>query len=241
MIFHAVGRKRDADEHTPLLRNDQSRVQSPNSHLEAPNAVPSKPDTPVTTTRQSLLRAATTAGATGTIITNTEPARPLLSRPLLTRTSSSTAILQISTLTNNQPKKRPSLLHRATAILQLNSKTPDTYLNRPAQPSHWTDHAHRNPLLQIWDTVQNEASTAATSVAAGTKQQVSITTQLLTTEKIMRAEFGEVGEGDVVLTREWIEFVLGVCLRQPFCTADRMGRFEVLAASAGGRGNWGPW
>lgn len=57
----------------------------------------------------------------------------------------------------------------------------------------------------------------------------------------MLVEYGELAEGATPLDREWVEFVLGVCMRPPFCTAARMGRFEILATSAGGRANWGPW
>ena len=56
----------------------------------------------------------------------------------------------------------------------------------------------------------------------------------------MLQEYAELGEGEVPLSKEWVEYVLGVCLRHPFCTAEKMGRFEVLSASGGARGNWGP-
>lgn len=128
---------------------------------------------------------------------------------------------------------RPSLLRRATDILDLNPKTSYTHRNAPQSPSHWTDHAHRKPLLGIWDAVH-----AAASVSRYPK---SITAQVVSTEKEMLQQFAELREGSEPLTREWIEYVLGVCLRHPFCTAENMGRFEVLAASGGARANWGPW
>lgn len=57
----------------------------------------------------------------------------------------------------------------------------------------------------------------------------------------MLEAFSELDEGERPLTREWIEYVLGVALRQPFCAGEKMGRWERLSDSAGARANWGPW
>lgn len=77
--------------------------------------------------------------------------------------------------------------------------------------------------------------------AAKSKYQVSTTARVVSTEKSMLHNFPELGKGEVVLDRDWVEYVLGVALKHPFCTAERMGRWEVLASSGGARGTWGPW
>ncbi|RMY39022.1 hypothetical protein D0866_02198 [Hortaea werneckii] len=130
-------------------------------------------------------------------------------------------------------RKKPSLFRRATDLLDLCSTTSYTARNAPTQPSHWTDYAHRNTLINTWD--------AEHSAAAQSKYSRSITAQLVSTEKIMLVEFPELAEGPVPLSHKWIEYVLGISLRHPFCTAEKMGRYEVLASSGGTRANWGPW
>ncbi|KAK4544839.1 hypothetical protein LTR36_003743 [Oleoguttula mirabilis] len=132
---------------------------------------------------------------------------------------------------------RPSFLRRATDIvsstLDLDPASSYTHRNAPPTPSHWTDHAHRKALVRIWDTVHAEVATS--------KYQKSTTAQLVSTEKQMLQEYAELEQGAVPVSRAWMEYVLGVCLRHPFCTAESMGRYEVLSASSGTRGNWGPW
>lgn len=63
------------------------------------------------------------------------------------------------------------------------------------------------------------------------------------TEKNLLLQFAELAEGEVVLEREWMEYILGVSLRQPFCSEGNMGKWEVLsgAAKVGGLRAWGPW
>lgn len=59
----------------------------------------------------------------------------------------------------------------------------------------------------------------------------------------MLRQFPELKEGEVALSWAWMEYVLGVALRHPFCAEGGMGRWEVLAGPArvgGGRG-WGHW
>ncbi|KAK3654568.1 hypothetical protein LTR56_003214 [Elasticomyces elasticus] len=65
--------------------------------------------------------------------------------------------------------------------------------------------------------------------------------RVVATEKQMLLAYAELAEGEEALTTAWIEYKLGVSLRRPFCTAERMGRFELLSSSGGLRGNWGPW
>ncbi|KAI6792550.1 hypothetical protein KC361_g6684 [Hortaea werneckii] len=161
---------------------------------------------------------------------------PLLARPLVTRSATTQAALpqqlQYSTFPPPQ-RKRPSLFRRATDMLDLRSTTSYTTRHAPTQPSHWTNYAHRNTLTTTWD--------AEHYAAAQSKYSRSITAQLVSTEKIMLVEFPELAEGPVPLNHKWIEYVLGISLRHPFCTAEKMGRYEVLASSGGARANWGPW
>lgn len=67
--------------------------------------------------------------------------------------------------------------------------------------------------------------------------------QLEAAEKRVLLQFPELAEGEVVLGREWMEHILGVSLRQPFCAEGNMGKWEVLsgAAKVGGLRAWGPW
>jgi hypothetical protein len=76
-----------------------------------------------------------------------------------------------------------------------------------------------------------------------TKRARSVAGQLEATEKSLLLQFPELAEGEVVLGREWMEYVLGVSLRQPFCSEGNMGKWEVLsgAAKVGGLRAWGPW
>jgi len=75
------------------------------------------------------------------------------------------------------------------------------------------------------------------AIAAESKYPKPITAQVVSTEKRMLLEYSELAEGTVTLSREWIEYVLGVSLQHPFCTTERMGRFEVLSVSGGARAN----
>lgn len=63
-------------------------------------------------------------------------------------------------------------------------------------------------------------------------------------EKSLILQFQELGEGEIPLGREWMEYVLGVSLRHPFCAEGRsMGRWEILSGvgRVGGARAWGPW
>lgn len=67
--------------------------------------------------------------------------------------------------------------------------------------------------------------------------------QLDAVKTAMIERFPELAVGDVALGKEWIVWVLGRALRQPFCTEGGMGRWEVLSAVGRGRGggSWGVW
>ena len=117
--------------------------------------------------------------------------------------------------------------------LDLDAENSYTHRNKPPQPSHWHDHAHRAALIKTWDAVSAGASSA--------KYPKSITAQVVSTEKGMLEQFPELGEGVVTLGRNWIEYVLGMALRAPFDSAEKMGRWEMLATSSGSRACWGPW
>jgi len=57
-------------------------------------------------------------------------------------------------------------------------------------------------------------------------------------------QFPELGEGEVTLSRDWMEYVLGLGLRHPFCSEGKaMGRWEILSGvgKVGGARAWGPW
>ena len=185
--------------------------------------------------RPALIRSATARETTAPTASNND-ATPLLSRPLISRTTSAVTVLQNPEQIQHHSAKnnRPSLLRRATDIV---TSTLDLNINddkdKPPAPSHWTDYTHRKPLLQIWDGV-NDAATMS-------KYTTSIAAQLFRAEKQMLEKFPELGEGEQLLTKEWMEYVLGVCLRHPFCTAGNMSRWQVLGSSAGARGVWAPF
>jgi hypothetical protein len=67
---------------------------------------------------------------------------------------------------------------------------------------------------------------------------------LVAVEKSLLLQFPELGEGEVTLTRDWMEYVLGMGLRHPFCSPGKaMGRWEILSGvgKVGGARAWGPW
>lgn len=187
----------------------------------------------VTGRRPILARASTTTAAVPRTSTDVSPS-PLLSRPIVNRSVSATTQLRPSI---ERRPHRPSLLSRATDIIsstfEVSEEDSHASRHKPGKPTHWTDHAHRNALLRVWDAVQEDAG--------GSKYEKSISAQLVSTEKRMLQEFSELGEGGTLLSKEWMEYVLGVCMRHPFCTSRKMGRREVLASSGGFRGNWGPF
>ncbi|CAK3923293.1 Hypothetical predicted protein [Lecanosticta acicola] len=188
--------------------------------------------------RPNIARAATTTAAVspGTIITRArrEPARPELPRAI-TSTASLIGRPHLSKdTTDRMDHPRASFLSRATqAISNQLELGPNDHRNAPPAPSNWSDALHRKYLVRLWDMVEEKA--------AKSKSQVSTTTRVVGTEKSMLHNFPELGKGDVVLNRDWVEYVLGVALRHPFCTTERMGRWEILASSGGARGTWGPW
>jgi hypothetical protein len=204
------------DSATPLLRAIQSSTMYGTT----------------TTSLRSLLPHAQTVAATE----ETAPANPILSRPILTRAATTTAVSRPTT-----PTARPGLLHRISSgidlALELSTESSYAHRNRPAQPSHWTDHAHRAALLKTWDEVHEAAPKEKAKYAR------SVAGQLEATEKSVLLQFPELADGEVLLGREWMEYVLGVSLRQPFCSEGNMGKWEVLsgAAKVGGLRAWGPW
>ncbi|EME78637.1 uncharacterized protein MYCFIDRAFT_178753 [Pseudocercospora fijiensis CIRAD86] len=175
--------------------------------------------------RPHLLRAATTVAAVHTEVASTVaptfPTRPELGRAKTTTTAfldQHTAMAGISSMDRNNP----SLFRRATqAITQTLDLTDQrAHRNAPKAPSNWNDHAHRRYLVKIWDSVNDVTANSS-------KYPKSITAQLR----------GNSARPDA---REFIEYVLGVALRHPFCTQEKMGRWEVLASSGSQRMNWGP-
>lgn len=174
---------------------------------------------------------------TTTVVEETTSATPNFSRPILTHAATTTAVPRTTT----RPAARPGLLHRISSgielALELSTESSYAHRNRPAEPSHWTDHAHREALLKTWDEVHEAAPREKSKYAR------SVAGQLKATEKSVLLQFPELAEGAVVLEREWIEHVLGVSLRQPFCSEGNMGKWEVLsgAAKVGGLRAWGPW
>jgi hypothetical protein len=73
-------------------------------------------------------------------------------------------------------------------------------------------------LLKTWDSVHEAA------VSSQSRYPRSVIGQLVATEKSVVLQFPELAEGEVVLGREWMEYVLGVSLRQPFCAEGNMGK-----------------
>ena len=110
------------------------------------------------------------------------------------------------------------------------------YKNPPDKPTAWKDDVHRKPLLKTWNEVKEEADNSTSKY--GKPRMVA---QLWSTEKRMLLQFPELLEGQVLISREWIEFVLGVCKVQPFSEPERMSRWQILAVGGGPRMNWGPW
>ncbi|USW57075.1 hypothetical protein Slin15195_G103940 [Septoria linicola] len=133
---------------------------------------------------------------------------------------------------------QPNILRRATQVLsqqlEFGQSSAAADRNKPNSPTHWNGNAHRQYLVLVWDKTLEIASKSS-------KYPKSTTAQLVATQQTMIRKFPELSEGAVTLTRDWMEYVLGVALRHPFCTAEGMGRWEVLAASGGTRGTWGPW
>ena len=74
-----------------------------------------------------------------------------------------------------------------TSALELTADTSHAYRNRPEEPTHWTDHAHRNALVRTWDMVQDTVSHS--------RYGRSTTAQLVSAEKQMLERFSELGEG----------------------------------------------
>ena len=132
----------------------------------------------------------------------------------------------------------PSLLRRATQGIsqqfELGQSSSAAHRNRPDPPTSWNGNTHRQYLIIVWDKIVEVA-------ASNSKYPKDTTAQLVACQQTMIRKFPELGTGKVSLDRDWMEYVLGVALRHPFCTAERMGRWEVLASSGGSRGTWGPW
>lgn len=186
--------------------------------------------------RISIPRAQTTAGESST----SAQGRPQLTHATKSSTSLPTLESAAATKTTRKTETRPSLFKRITMqidnALELSGSST---ANTPPQPFHWTDYAHRAALLQTWDDI-HEAAAASTK----SKYPRSVTGQLMAVEKSLLLQFPELGEGEVTLSRDWMEYVLGVSLRHPFCTEGKsMGRWEILSGvgRVGGARAWGPW
>jgi hypothetical protein len=204
---------------TPLLNVDASAV----TQILSQNTMSAA-------TRPAIPRAQTTAGE----VTTSAEAHPLVSTA---KTSTSLPILESATTAKHEP--RPSLFKRIT--MQIDSAldlSGTAASNVPPPPSHWTDYAHRAALLQTWDDIHEAAASTKS------KYPRSITGQLVAVEKSLLLQFPELGEGEVTLTRDWMEYVLGMGLRHPFCSPGKaMGRWEILSGvgKVGGARAWGPW
>ena len=208
--------RKTSNETTPLL----SKKPSPRS-----------PST-LTPARPAVVLAATTKSIPTLNITTDLPTTPLLSRPVLQRAATATDAVRLSNRDALTPTKpgRPSLLRRATDVVAASLTLGSADEDQPSAPTYWVDHVHRKPLLRIWDSLTERTG------------PVDSTTELvIRAQSEMLRQYGELESGDVVLTKDWIEHVLGTCLRNPFCTTKEVGRWQKLATAAGPRGNWGPF
>jgi len=171
---------------------------------------------PSSSARPALLhRAATTASTTTD--TAAPPTTPQLARPIATRQD---AVRPSLNHTATAPA-RPGLIHRLSSSIAQTldlAPSPTTYTadNHPKRPSYWTDHAYRATLLRTWDRMREDAESS---------DPKSVSSQLGAVKKAMVEQFPELGAGDVVLRKEWMTWVLGRALRQPFCTEGGMGRW----------------
>jgi hypothetical protein len=152
--------------------------------------------TTTTSQRPILQHAQTTIGAQ-----DTPTATPNLSRPLLPRATTTSAVLRpTAQRTTSQPATWPGLFSRISShidtALELSTEASYAHRNRPAQPSHWTDHAHREALLKTWDSVHEAA------VNSKSKYPSSVIGQLVATEKSVALQFPELVQGEVVLGRQ---------------------------------------
>ena len=162
-----------------------------------------------------------------------QKARPTLLRAATMSTPTTTTCTQASAT----PSLSRPVLNRAAASLSVDwiSNSTDTlhepgYGNKPGAPTYWADHLHRTPLLQMWYDLPEHPT-----------MPTSVTEQLAIVRDRMVHQYPELGSGDRPLTKEWIEHVLGACLRHPFCNSAMVGNWPTLATAAGPRGNWGPW
>ncbi|PIA89359.1 hypothetical protein CB0940_07381 [Cercospora beticola] len=126
---------------------------------------------------------------------------------------------------------QPGLVRRATQAVSQHLGQSSSI---PNAPTHWHDAHHRQYLLMVWDKTVELAATSS-------KYPQSSSSHLHSTYVTLMRRFPDLEQGTVPLTTDWMEYVLGAALRRPFCTAERMGRWEVLASSGGSRGTWGPW
>ena len=208
---------------TPLLSANTSTGQQISSQNTTTMSAPK---------RISVARAQTTAGE------STTPANVRPQPTHASKSSNSLPTLENATSTT-KTSNRPSLFQRITMQIDnaLDLSGPSAS-NRPPQPSHWTDYAHRAALLQTWDDIHEAAASTKS------KYPRSVTGQLVAVEKSLLLQFPELGEGEVTLSRDWMEYVLGVALRHPFCAEGKsMGRWEILSGvgRVGGARAWGPW
>ncbi|KAK4494352.1 hypothetical protein PRZ48_014650 [Zasmidium cellare] len=227
--YHAIS---SPAQQTPAPPSDQHTHRLPSAHAAS-----------ATLSRPIILRAATTATAKTTEhAADNQTAtlsRPSLHKRALTSTLAVAGRPELSPESTMESRPGPSLFSRAKTVisnqLELGEGTSYAHKNAPPAPSHWNHQIHSRTLVKLWDMIEERAATS------NSKHPPNTLNRLNSTEKNMLHNFPELGEGKSPLTREWIEYVLGVSLRHPFCTADKMGRWEILASSSGTRGTWGPW
>ncbi|KAF2716348.1 hypothetical protein K431DRAFT_289495 [Polychaeton citri CBS 116435] len=183
------------------------------------------------TTHGRALMARETTTATNVDSATREMARPNL--PARPATSKSVELLRQerkpdqSQISNSS--SRPSLLSHVSSFLNSTPKE-----KTPSPPTFWTDHAHRNALLERWDAVRERDHTR--------EEDPTVLAQLADVKAYMLRNFAELGAGEIVLKYQWMSYVLAKALRAPFChDSDIVGRWEILAQTGGTRGVWGAW
>lgn len=129
--------------------------------------------------------------------------------------------------------------HQALDIIMASTRHANRNLepgqrSSPPKPSAWHESVHHDQLVRVYDAVVE-------ATARNPKYSKCITSQVGSTLNAMLKRCPELAGGRVPLTQDWIEYVLGKALRQPFNNAAMMGRWEILASSGGARGMWGPW
>ena len=237
--FQPLGRLEELEaaatinEASPLIdqhpKSTETSINATSSHSPPPPA------------RHVLVRSATTPRvvqptAKTPALATSNPLQPLLVSPALT----TGAVLQAP----DSGLKRPGFVRRVTdtvaQALDLQSRHALDKHIIPPMPSYWTDHAYLNPLLKAWDSLNGIDSTMA---EAPSDARSPTDVRLMMVELRMLQTFPELGQGEVPLCRDWIEYLLGLNLRQPFSSRVNVGRWHVFGAAAatGGIRGFGPW